>query len=300
MLQSLVLSAVLMGQTPATPTPMEALTNGRPQMMVQGALPPTVVDSSVPIKQELFLDRQPQDQPRTQTIVGTPYPLKAASEDDGAFSGSVTLNQDTFFGFYPILNGSYALNDKFALTFYGLFWTNPAFTPSGTGGTGLWTEIAGGISFKVLDDAITVNPALGFLSGKLLSGADRAMTFEGIVSQVSISHASKYLEAQAFGAYYVATAAPSNNNFFHYWLTGGVRPFADCTDWKQIVSVGAHFEQLYQTKSPAGNSTNIYTWLGPYVQLTLPNNVFLRVNAGWDLQDTVSGNFYKVTMGYVF
>jgi hypothetical protein len=253
-----------------------------------------------PPQQDLFVERAPQDPPRTSTIVGTPYPLKAASDDDGPFSGSVTLNQDNFFGFYPILNGSYALNDRFALTFYGLFWTNPAFTPSGTGGTGLWTEFAVGISFTILDGAFTLNPAVGFLNGALLSGADRAVAFEGVVSQISLSHAGRYTEGQLFGAYYTATSAPSHNNFFHWWVTAGVRPFADNCNWTQIISVGAHFEQLYQTQARVGSASNIYTWLGPYVQFTLPNDVFLRVNSGWDLQDRVSGNFYKATLGFAF
>jgi hypothetical protein len=250
--------------------------------------------------QGIFMD-PPKEEPRTRTIVGTVYPVQQASDEPGdPFSGSVTINQDSFFGFYPILSGSYAINDKVAFTFYGLFWTNPGFTPSGTGGTGLWTEFGVGASFKVLDGAVTINPQLGFLNGVLLSGADRSIAFEGLVSQISISHASKYLEGQFYTAYYTATAAPSNNDFVHMWVTGGVRPFADNCNWTQIISTGFHFEQLYQTKSPTGNTGNLYTWLGPYLQFTLPNNVFMRVNAGWDLQDDISGTFYKATMGYVF
>lgn len=237
----------------------------------------------------------------TQTIVGTPYPVKASSPDDhDPFSGSVTLNQDSFFGFYPILSGSYKINDNVAFTFYGLFWTNPGFTPSGTGGTGLWTEVGVGASFSVLDGALTINPQLGMLSGALLSGSDRSDTFDGLVAQVSLSHAGKYTEGQIYGAYYFATEAPSTNDFFHYWITAGVRPFADCKGWTQIISAGAHFEQLYRTRFEGGEASTIYTWLGPYVQFTLPNNVFLRMSAGWDLENSVSGTFYKATMGYAF
>jgi hypothetical protein len=245
----------------------------------------------------LFVEA-PKPEPKTSTIVGTPYPLSAASE--GAFSGSVTLNQDSFFGFYPILNGSYSVNDRFSLTFYGLFWTNPGFSPNGTGGTGLWTEVAVGVSFTLLEGALSVNPAVGFLNGALLSGAGRAIPFEGVVSQISFSHAGKYTEGQLFAAYYIATAAPSNNDFFHWWLTAGVRPFADSNNWMQIISTGVHFEQLYQTESAAGGTGNLYTWLGPYMQFTLPNNTFLRVSTGWDLKNRVSGNFYKATFGYAF
>ncbi len=236
---------------------------------------------------------------RTDTIVGTPYPLKATGGEE-AFSGSVTLNQDVFFGFYPILNGSYAINDRFALTFYGLFWTNPALTPSGTGGSGLWTELGVGVSFALFDKLVTVNPAIGYLNGTLLSGASRPRPFDGIVSQVSFSHAGTYTEGQLYFAYYAATSAPSNNDFLHWWTTAGLRPFANRDNVTQILSFGVHFEQLYQTKARISSTSNIYTWLGPYVQVTLPNNVFLRVNAGWDLQDNISGSFYKASMGFVF
>ena len=299
MFQSLMLSVFVLGQATGTPNPMVPPINlpvPTDSVRAQPALSPYGTTD-----QAVFVDQNAKEEPKTSTIVGTPYPLKAASEGESSkFSGSVTLSQDSFFGFYPILNGSYAINDRFALTFYGLFWTNPGFTPSGTGGTGLWTEFAAGISFTVLDGAFTINPAFGFLSGALLSGADRSIAFEGVVSQISLSHAGKYTEGQIFGAYYVATSAPSNNNFFHWWATAGIRPFADNNNWTQIISLGAHFEQLHQTKAELGETTNIYTWIGPYIQLTLPNDVFIRVNAGWDLQDKVSGNFYKTTLGYVF
>lgn len=279
-----------------------ALSLGQAPMPMQPAANPPAQPAPEASPLNVIFEPNMRQEPRTTTIVGTPYPFKAASdeEESSPFSGSVTLNQDSFFGFYPILNGSYALNDRFALTFYGLFWTNPGFTPSGRGGTGLWTEFAGGISFSILDGLISLNPAVGFLNGRLLSGADRANAFEGIVAQLNISHADKYTEAQVFGAYYVSTAAPSNNNFAHYWVTGGIRPFADNSNWTQILSTGVHFEQLFQTKAKEGTTGNIYTWIGPYLQLTLPNDVFLRINAGWDTQDSVSGTFYKATMGFAF
>lgn len=251
-----------------------------------------------PSFQDVLVEPAGQERASTQTIVGTPFPVMAAGENP--FSGSVTLNQDIFFGFYPILSGAYAINDRVAFTFYGTLWTNPAFTPSGTGGTGSWTEFGAGANFSILDGALTINPQLGILNGTLLSGSDRADAFEGLVSQVSVSHAGRYTEGQVYGAYYLATEAPSTNDFFHWWATAGVRPFADSAGWTQIISAGAHFEQLYRTRFEGGERSTIYTWLGPYVQFTLPNNVFLRTNAGWDLEDSVSGTFYKVTMGYLF
>jgi hypothetical protein len=117
---------------------------------------------------------------------------------------------------------------------------------------------------------------------------------------VSFTHVSKHVEAQVYGAYYLGTRTPATNDFFHWWATAGVRPFADSTGFAQIISTGAHFEQLYRTRFEGGASSNIYSWLGPYVQFTLPNNVFLRMSAGWDLQNSVNDTFYKLTMGYAF
>ncbi|MCS7045574.1 MAG: hypothetical protein NZO58_04380 [Gemmataceae bacterium] len=300
MVPTAMMCALLMGQVPELPKAAEGPSSVRTPATGPAVLSPTTTTGVQP-QPELWLDQVAKQEPRTTTIVGTPYPFMAPSDEPAQkFSGSVTLNQDSFFGFYPILNGSYAITDKCALTFYGLFWTNPGFTPSGTTGTGLWTEVAAGISFPILDGAVSVNPAVGFLNGALLSSADRANAFEGIVSQISFSHAAKYTEGQLFMAYYAATSAPSNNNFLHWWVTAGLRPWADNTDWTQIVSAGVHFEQLYRTKAEIGEARNIYSWLGPYLQVTLPNNAFLRVNAGWDLQDLVSGTFYKATIGYAF
>ncbi|MCS7022730.1 MAG: hypothetical protein NZ703_13325 [Gemmataceae bacterium] len=277
---------------PATPSALVSL-----QTTVGGTAQPAPVTNGS-LRQDILNGcSQQEENSRTTTIVGTPYPVKASSE--GPFSGAITLNQDSFFGFYPILSGSYSITDRIAFTFYGLFWTNPGFSPTGTG-TGLWTEFGFGVNFSLFDGAVSVNPAIGYLNGSLLSGSSRATVFDGIVAQISFSHAGKYTEGQLYGAYYIATSAPSNNNFVHWWVTGGVRPFADRTDWTQIFSTGFHFEQLYQTKAKVGDTSNIYTWLGPYVQITFPNSIFLRITTGWDLQDRVSSSFYKATMGFAF
>lgn len=216
------------------------------------------------------------------------------------FSANLTLNQDSFFGFYPIFSGSYNIDDQWAFTFYGQFWTTPSFSTDGQGGLGLWTEAGVGVSLKVWDGLFVVNPQLAFLSGSLLSGANESRTFEGVVPTLTINHNAKFTQGQAYFGYYLATSAPSNNDFVHWWIYGGVTPFADSNDWLQIFTVGAHVEQLFQTKNKNGPTSNIYTWVGPYIQFSLPNNAYFRFAGGWDTQDRVSGTFYKATMGFSF
>lgn len=237
----------------------------------------------------------------------TPFPVQPtllpacpAEEEKDPFSVSLTLNQDNFFGFYPILNGSYNIDDNWAFTFYGQLWTTPSFSVGGTGGFGLWTEAGIGLSYTILDGTTTINPQIGVLNGVLLSGADRAQAFEGLVPTLTINHNSDYLQGQFYAAYYLATAAPSNNDFVHWWVNGGVKPFADQDNWTKIFSVGAHIEQLYQTKNKNGTTSNLYTWIGPYVQFQLPNNAFMRFTTGVDTADNFASSFYKLTLGLSF
>jgi hypothetical protein len=151
-----------------------------------------------------------------------------------------------------------------------------------------------------MDGAFIVNPQIGVLNGALLSGSNRAQAFEGVVPTLTINHNAKYTEGQLYFGYYLATSAPRTNDFVHWWINGGFKPFADRCDWLKIMSFGAHFEQLYQTRNANGPTSTIYSWVGPYTQFTLPNNVFIRFTAGRDIQGDVSGTFYKLALGFSF
>jgi hypothetical protein len=218
------------------------------------------------------------------------------------FYGTVSLNQDAFFGFNAELAAGYAINDVVDFTFYSILWTTPSFATPPGGGGGLWTEVGAGLNFNLLDGTLTVNPQLGILNGALLSStmADRALAFEGIVPNITVNHNDTFTEGEFYLGYYLATRSPRDNDFLHWWIYGGVKPWGESDDWRQIISTGVHFEQLRTLRSKTIATGDIYLWLGPYVQFSLPNDLALWFGAGWDVSSGQTSDFYKASISYSF
>ena len=67
----------------------------------------------------------------TGEVVVTSAAIAAAAQDGGtggrAETFSVTLNQDSFFGFYPAFNGLIPVSENVDFSFYGIIWTTDAF-----------------------------------------------------------------------------------------------------------------------------------------------------------------------------
>jgi ABC-type dipeptide/oligopeptide/nickel transport system permease subunit len=96
---------------------------------------------------------------------------------------SLMINQDNAFGFYPQVVGSFPINNKLSFSFYSIFWSNASFgTPDF--GTDLWTEMGIGLSFSALNGKMIMNPSIGFTHGKLLSGGDQGVPFDGIAPNI--------------------------------------------------------------------------------------------------------------------
>jgi len=84
-----------------------------------------------------------------------------AQESEEKTSLSVTQVSDTFFGFAPLVTGSYKLSEKTDFTFYGIYWSG------GTGiGWGNWAEFSTSVNFLV-SESIDINLQLGFTHGNL-------------------------------------------------------------------------------------------------------------------------------------
>lgn len=233
--------------------------------------------------------------------------------DDDGVSFSVALNQDTFFGFYPLVAGSAPINDTLDWTVYGIFWTTPSFGTGGGGG--LWTEVGGGVNFSLFDGKLSVNPQVGFLNGKLLSNGNFAMAFEGFVPNLTANLDTDRAEGQLYAGFYTAlrkgrvpnaagdalVAAPVQNNFTHWWINGGVKLTPE-------FSAGLHYEVLDFRPSGTGSSgvdsAGLYKWLGPYVQANLTSRFSTRFTFGSNVLDRpdTDGNdsFYKLTATYSF
>jgi hypothetical protein len=235
----------------------------------------------------------------------------AFGQDPGKASGTVSLNQDVFFGFYPTFAGSYELNDSVDATYYGIIWTTPSFGTGGGGG--LWTEFGGGVNFKTGGGALDINPQIGFLNGRLLSNGDFPVALEGWVPNITVNLDTDRVEGQLYAGYYLAwrkgqvpnedgtglVRAQFQNNFVHWWINAGPK-------LTNMLSVGLHYEALYFDPSGTAppDSGDLYRWLGPYVQVALPNNMAARFTAGWDVLDRPATNgtnsFYKLAVSYSF
>jgi len=220
------------------------------------------------------------------------------------FHGGVQLKQDTFFGFQTILDAGYEIQDNIDFTFYTWLWTNPnfgqSFTGAAPGGTGLWTEVGGGLNFRFLDDALSINPQIGMLNGALLSsnviGQD-IRAGEGVVPNITANYDDDFFTAEVYFAYYMATRDDRARDFIHTWANAGVRPAMFNFENVPVSSIGAHWEHLRQIKDRIGNATGtVYHWIGPYVEFALPKNIALRFAGGVDLKDQVSGDFYQATI----
>jgi hypothetical protein len=201
---------------------------------------------------------------------------------------SLTLVSDTFFGFAPMVSGSYNVGDGTDFTFYSIFWG---------GGTaqawGNWAEFGVGLDFEV-EEGLNVNPSIGFTSGNLLSSYTSAPSIfgEGIVPNVVVGLDKDQVEGELYFGYYapLRAAGPVTASYIHYWTNLGYKA-------SSLVSLGGHFEQLYG--GPKDGEGNVYMWLGAYAQVTDPaGKGFLRVTGGHDFDST--GSFYKISAGFNF
>jgi hypothetical protein len=227
----------------------------------------------------------------------TLFSSAALAQEEKQFNFSAALNSDQFFGFYPTFQGSYGFSDKAAFTFYGILWSG------GTGGNwGNWTEFGIGANFQPAE-GLSINPQIGILGGSLLSsGAGGPAVFgDGIVPNLTVNLLREKTEGQFYFGYYAplrdeAPTLPQGTtlSFVHYWANFGFRA-------SQFFSVGAHFEHLINSGgSNVAESTDLYQWLGPYVQFSKPGGgPFARFSFGTDL---VEGNdsFFKLTTGFSF
>ncbi|WP_298286488.1 DUF6733 family protein [Novosphingobium sp.] len=237
---------------------------------------------------------------------------QAGSGGGGAGSTSrsptytVTLNQDSFFGFNPSFNGLIPVSDTMDVSFYGTFWTKPAFG-LGQGNTGddLWTEFGVGVNFNLMDGKLKVKPQIGITNGSLLSGgeivggATRGARFlDGVVPSLTVNYSDATFEAEYYGGYYAALRQRNGNaalDFAHTWLNFGYKATSN-------LSFGPHYELLYNTRNtyPGGESAKTYEWLGGYLQFSLPKGFFARFTGGSSLGDGDTGDFYKMSVGMSF
>lgn len=221
---------------------------------------------------------------------------KAKAQDDDKFSMSVSLNSDRFFGFYPFFAGSYGVSDNLDFTFYGILWSG------GTGGGwGNWTEFGIGLNLPV-GEGLDITPQLGILGGNLLSSgtASQAVLGDGIVPNLTIGLDKEKVEGEIYAGFYLplrdqtTLASQTTLSYIHYWINFGYKA-------SPFFSFGMLYEHLINSGgSNVESSTDVYQWLGPYVQFAKPSGgVFTRFSFGTDLVED-SDSFFKLSLGYSF
>lgn len=237
----------------------------------------------------------------TMLCLAITYSPSFAQEADDKFSMSVTLNSDQFFGFYPFFSGAYSVNKKVDFTFYGILWSGGTGGNQGSdGGWGIWTEFGVGLGFEPAE-GISVSPQIGITGGNLLSSgtAGPSIFGDGIVPNLTIGLDKAKTEGEIYLGFYAplrneAPVGGTTLSYLHYWANFGIK----ATDF---LSIGAHYEHLINTGgSEVTASTDVYQWLGPYIQFRKPTGgAFARLSFGTDL---VAGNdsFFKVTTGFSF
>ncbi len=224
------------------------------------------------------------------------------AQSEKEFDFGVTLNSDQFFGFYPTFQGSYGVSDQTAFTFYGILWSGGTGGVQGASdpGWGNWTEFGVGLNFKAAE-GLDINPQIGFLGGSLLSSGTSGPSVmgDGIVPNLTVNLSKEKVEGQLYFGYYAplrdeAPAGGTTLSYIHYWLSAGYRV-------SDFFSIGGHFEHLINSGgSNVASSTDVYQWLGPYVQFSKPTGgPFAKFSFGTDL---VEGNdsFFKLTTGFNF
>lgn len=216
-------------------------------------------------------------------------------------SFTVVLNQDSFFGTYPSFNALIPVSDNVDLSVYGIMWNTDAF---GTGlGSDLWTEF--GIGAAIYSGNFVIKPQIGLTNGALLSrgtGNGGGNFADGIVPSLTVNYSDDQFEGEFYGGYYAALRNRSNDSgaldFLHTWINAGYK-------FTSNFSAGAHYEVLANTRVdlPGGSASNVYEWIGPYVQFKTENGFFTRFTAGVETGGGAAGNegdFYKLSAGFTF
>ncbi len=226
-------------------------------------------------------------------IIGFSQAQQIGTEtEESDFSFSVGLHQDVFFGFYPTLAGSYAIGEHTDLSFYGILWTNPNFS-AGSHGIGLWTEFGLGVNFNAMNDQLSINPQIGITNGSLLSSylTERPVFGDGIVPNLTANLNTDVFEAEFYGGYYLALReiGTVTTDYLHYWVNAGFK-------LGRVFSAGAYYEHLIQTRLTGAEGSDVYQWVGPYVQFALPNNCTVKFAGGPDIVSSdETRDFYKLS-----
>lgn len=252
---------------------------------------------------------------------------KKIEEKKSPSTVTMSLNADTFFGFYPIINGTYQLREDFAIYWNLIYWTMTSGVGSGNNNPWLQTDV--GVNLLYFDKHLSVTPAFGFTHGMYMSSRggffpstgepaggpggegvnQRGSVFEGYQPSLLTNWLSEKFEGEAYVAYYAALREegghPSASNppgtpgargswdFLYWWANYGYRI-------NEKFSVGGHYEEFLSVRDNSAPNAQMtfYSWVGPYFEVKLFDGILLRLTGGKDLvQDQ---DFYKLKFSKTF
>jgi hypothetical protein len=209
------------------------------------------------------------------------------AQEDSLSSFTLSLGQDSYFGFYVTGSGSYSLSKQASITFYTNYWANPAFGTASTG-TDFWTELGGGVSFSLCGQRLVVNPSLGFTYGKALSGGERGVLGDGIVPSLTATLSRSRAEINAGIVWFKALRKEGPVTVDYVWAW-----FAPGRKINQRVTAGIHLEEFYLSRMTAERPKHLYQWVGPYLQYNFPKGTFIKAAGGYD---TINKSFIKLNI----
>ena len=228
---------------------------------------------------------------KTMIQVGSMVEKETGKQEKLPATFAVQLLQNNAAGFYPLILGSFGLSHKLSFTYYGVFWTNPAFGTLESGGD-LWFEYGAGVGFKAMNGDLFLNPSLGFTNGKFLSGGSQNVVGDGIVPSLFALYHKGRFETEFYLPYYKALReeGPVTRDFILNWVLPGV-------NISDHLALGVHYEQFVNTRVTNGEGASVYQWLGGYVRLTAGKGYSLRISAGKNLYEgAIAPEFYKISV----
>ncbi len=217
---------------------------------------------------------------------------------------TLSFSQDPAFGFYPSVNGYNQINDTWAFTYYGVFWTQDLLGGN-QGGLNLPVELGIGIDYSLFDGIVSINPVIGVGHGNYQSGGGRPVIFDDIVPAIFVILSSRKSTYEFGSVNWLSLRKESNteplrNQFENYLITNH--------QLTKLFSYGLYID-LFSTsdKYPSGKIESEISalWIGPSFSFTSNSSANLWFSLGADLVDYAKKinnpkikDFYKLVLKF--
>ncbi|MEM7371992.1 MAG: DUF6733 family protein [Bacteroidota bacterium] len=243
-------------------------------------------------EEEMMKEENMTQMAETEKVEVVQQPEEETTESaTGSFA--VNILHNSFAGIHPAIFGSIPTKKGPTITYYGVFWSNPAFGNPASGND-FWFEHGAGVAFTAFKQKLLINPSLGFAHGKLLSGHESTVVGDGIIPSVFMHYGSGRLAVDFYFAYYKALRQGPNasTDFIFNW----VNPLIQVN---KFFSIGAYYEQFVNTRTAEVKSpTSINQWLGGSIKFSAGNGPSLMIAVGKNFSDIGGREFHKISASF--